>query len=411
MELLLSGALVYSLLKLPGVLDQWMLSALPHVSAAFQSVVVLTTVYLRAGLVALSAAFVLHLCLRSWWVALVGVHSVFPSGPRWERIRQGPLTMARMRSLCRPMPQRIEQMDNAASVVYATGLSMGLLMLSLALGAGVMVLISALLAHWQVFKLGHNQWFMLIAGTLLIPQLLASLIDLWLGRQPQGAHAGLRRFVRPLIAMQSVFPGINTASLLINTLLSNLVRRGAVAVGMIIMLVAIVVSSLAMPQAFDRLRPTIVVPNEAGALSGRSEYYRDQRTGLNRLSLSPSLASQELRDAPLRLFLPMRRDRHPAVLRTQCPELAQSTGPRDDAQIESQLACLHRWSRPLLDGQALPQHDLIYNIDPQSGQEGVLWRVPNALITPGRHVLSLHVRDPDTSSTDVAAPLQIVFFK
>lgn len=407
-ELLSSGALVYALLQLPGVLDSWMLSVLPHASEAFQPLVVLITIYLRAGVVSLSAAFVLHLCLRAWWVALVGVHSVFPEGPRWERIRQGPLTMERMRQLWRPMPLRIEQMDNAASVVFATGLGLGLLMLSLAIGAGLLMAISATLAHLQILQLSHNQWSLLLAGLLLLPQMLATMVDSWLRQRPHDAYARLRRVLRPMIAMQGLFPGINSASLLINTLLSNLVRRGVVAVGVIIMMLAILVSSMAMPMIFDRLRPTIVAPSEADARVARSEHYRDQREGLDRWLLTPSLASQELGEAPLRLFLPMRRDRHPDVLRQQCPEL---NGLIDAARTAAELDCLHRWSRPLLDGAPLPAHELIYTIDPQSGQEGVLWRIPNASIAPGRHVLSLHVRDPRPGVTEPPKLLQIVFFK
>lgn len=411
-ELLSSGALVYALLQMPGLLDRAMLGLLPHASATFQSSILMITLYLQAGVLALCAAFVLHLVLRAWWVALVGVHSVFPQGPRWERLRFGPLSNERLRRLYRPLPQRIEQMDNAASVVFASGLGVGLMMLGLAVGAGVLVLVCSALGHWQVLGLSQVQWLLILGLVVLMPPQLAFMVDLWLRRRPPAPGTLLHRVLTRLIAMQGMFPGINSATLMINTVLSNLLRRGVVAVGVLVMMVAIMVAGLSLPMLSATLVPRLVAPAEAGPLVAQSVNYRDQRKGLDRLLPGPTLASQELGEAPLRLFLPMRRDRHPEVLRTRCPEL-QSADTGADAHTAVLLDCLHRWADPRLDGQPLPEHVRIFSKDPQSGLEGVLWRVPNAAIAPGRHVISLHVRDADVDSTGgrPAQVLQIVFFK
>lgn len=426
MELLLSGALVFSLLQLPGLLDRGVLALLPLVAESFRALIVMVSVYLRAAMVALAAAFVVHLMLRAWWVALVGVNSVFPQGPRWDRMRQGPLAMERLRRLWRPFPQRIEQIDNAASVVFGTGVGLGLLMLSLALCVGVLVLCSSLLGHWQVLGWGDQTWLWVLMAVLILPQTIGGLVDLALRRHPPQPGSRTHRVLKLLIDMQALFPGVASASALLNTLLSNLVRRGAVAVGVVIMCVAILVSVIASPLALSRLRPAVLAPEQAGALSAQREHYRDQRRGLDRLLAVPSIASQELGDEALRLFVPLQRHAHPAVVRGHCPDVyASLREPAPDqaarlAHTQALLKCLHDWTRPELDGQALPDYQLIFSEDPHSGLEGLLWRVPGAAIAEGRHVLNLRTRDPEEEtptgdqqrvSDEAEKRLAIVFFK
>ena len=100
MELLISGATVFGLLQLPALADSLLFHAHnsgPPIVALF---VLPLWIYVKTALLTLAATFVVHLCLRGYWVALVGLSSVYPGGVRWDRVaeRAGPLSLASMRA-------------------------------------------------------------------------------------------------------------------------------------------------------------------------------------------------------------------------------------------------------------------------------------------------------------------------
>ncbi|HEX2061532.1 MAG TPA: hypothetical protein VHK90_12395, partial [Thermoanaerobaculia bacterium] len=89
LELLISAGLVFALLQLPTVLDNWWTHTIVHVGgAAFGTVF---TIYYVAKLVSygLIAAIAAHFLLRGFWVAIMGLRSVFPTGIEREKLDQG----------------------------------------------------------------------------------------------------------------------------------------------------------------------------------------------------------------------------------------------------------------------------------------------------------------------------------
>jgi hypothetical protein len=137
LEMLVSGAVLFGLLQLAPVLRDLGERVEPHygllgiIAGAVVNLLAMASVY------ALTGCFMLHLLLRGWWVAMVGVHSVFPRGPRWERMKEtGPITRGIYRARLRPLPHFITRTDNAASLVFATGFVLAASALG---GAGVFV--------------------------------------------------------------------------------------------------------------------------------------------------------------------------------------------------------------------------------------------------------------------------------
>lgn len=414
-ELLLSGALVYALLHLPAELEYGVQRLVPVVSEGLREALVLISVYLRAGLIALATAFVLHLGLRAYWVALVGVHSVYPLGPRFERMRQGPLTMERLRSQWRPLPEHIERFDNASSIVFATGVSLGLLMLGLAITVGLIMLAAAVLGHFSPFGLNHHHGLIIFGVLALGPMTLAATGDALLRHAPQRTQGRLGRWLRAGIATQRWFPGVESASVLLNSVMTNLVRRGSLMLGMMIMTMALLGAALSMPRVWEQLPFRILAPAAGGEINARPTHYRNQRSGLLQLQATPTIASLELGDQPLRLFYPLRRDRDPAWVRSACSSVGPTPGSRATPEARTThtralLDCLHALVAPTLDGQPLPAHERLLMVDPHSGLEGVLWRIPNAAIAEGRHVLALQTR-PAEPGEPAPTPEHIVFFR
>src|SRR3954469_21965204 len=80
LELFLSGAFVFATFQLPGLIEQLFTRIQPHTTEATYYVVFNLTLYGKAIAFTLIAMFVVHLVTRAYWVALMGLHSVFPGG-------------------------------------------------------------------------------------------------------------------------------------------------------------------------------------------------------------------------------------------------------------------------------------------------------------------------------------------
>src|SRR5690349_17536070 len=93
LELLISGAVLFALFQIPSLLNGLFAHLEPHATTAIMAVLLLVQIYVKAIVYALIAAFVVHLIARAYWVGLVGLHSVFPNGVRWEEFKSGPVTL------------------------------------------------------------------------------------------------------------------------------------------------------------------------------------------------------------------------------------------------------------------------------------------------------------------------------
>ncbi|MEA2463583.1 MAG: hypothetical protein QOJ98_1330, partial [Acidobacteriota bacterium] len=89
LELLISAGLVFALLQLPDLLNDWWMRTSVHVGgSAFGTVFML---YYVGKLIAygLSVAIAAHFLLRGLWVAIMGLRSVFPDGVNRDKLDQG----------------------------------------------------------------------------------------------------------------------------------------------------------------------------------------------------------------------------------------------------------------------------------------------------------------------------------
>src|SRR5690606_735851 len=93
-ELLISGVAVFAMLQLPGLLDDALFALQPRLDAGWDEPLRMVYVYLKAAAVLLALTFSVHLLLRAHWIAAVGMHSIYPDGVRWDRLRIGPVQRA-----------------------------------------------------------------------------------------------------------------------------------------------------------------------------------------------------------------------------------------------------------------------------------------------------------------------------
>src|SRR6185503_13667953 len=190
LELLISGAVLFALFQIPGAIDNFFGRLEPHATATASTVVFFVGLYVRAMVFALTAAFVVHLVSRAYWVGLVGLHSVFPRGVRWEEMKIGPVTERLYRERLSSLPRIIARTDNFCSVIFSFAFLLVLLFAFTVVFSGVFGLLAYGLA--RLLEGGRNTrhyFFALLALFTAVP-LLTNIVDRrWGARLEPGSRA------------------------------------------------------------------------------------------------------------------------------------------------------------------------------------------------------------------------------
>ena len=198
-ELLISGVAVFAMLQLPGWLDDGMFALEPRLASEWRVVVLLAYFYAKSAAVILAATFALHLLLRAQWIALVGMHSVYPDGVRLDRLRMGPLQREIETGRHQSAAEAIERADNRASVIFAIGVSVAVIIGFVCVvfcGALLLATVVSQAAGWHVDPLHLLTW---VAVLVVLPFFAAGLADQLFGRRlarDGRAHRALAAILR-----------------------------------------------------------------------------------------------------------------------------------------------------------------------------------------------------------------------
>lgn len=394
-ELLISAGVVFTLFQLLEPLETSFMRWMAVASVSAEPVLAYGYLYAKVVLFTLAAAFVLNLIARAYWVSLVGLHSIYPQGVRWDNYSGGPIAreVARERSL--PIAEAIERADNRASLVFATGV----LCAQFALLLGIASLLLTPVLQWLDGLLPRDSvWLWVLTAMVVSIPLLATLLDRHLVPRLRPGH-WLGGALRRLFQLGHRWPWLRPLQPLMPLLTTNLGgKRGPW------LLVALIY--IAIGAAFV---DTMLRLGKDGLLRGdhfpelRREggvhpaHYGDQREGSLRFSTAPWIPSEQATDDYLRLFVPYIAARHDVVLDGACateaepdPELAASERSRLALeQDQRRLRCFGEALQLRLDGQPLARVDFERHRDPSSDQDGLLAMIDIAGLARGRHQLEL----------------------
>lgn len=414
MELLLSGALVFGLAQLPREVDALFYPAFNRLSGGGELLALLAWLYAKASLLTLLGTFVLHLAARGYWVALVGLDSVYPGGIRWERLQMGPyLREASGSDDPGGMAARIERADDRASRIFGMGVGLALATLVPLLLVVFGALLDALLASLP--SPPRRPWGLTVAATLLVGYGLLYLVDRWLGpRIPAGSAAGrvLRGAFRrlrwlglgnPGSALIAIFQGAEGTGR--TTLLTTAVLLPVTAL--------VALQLLAETGRLDLGRFPGLPDDRPGAqellLPG---HYGNQRGDGRTANPLPFIPERVVRGPYLELFVPYVPRRDAVAVDARCPE--PRGGRLDPAgaaagEVRDRLDCVGALFPVRLDGQPLAvRFDAA--TDPMTGNRGLLAMTG---LAPGRHELEIDRPRPpeDDSRARARPPWRIPFWR
>lgn len=391
MELLLSGATVFAMFQATQAATEWGGHLLPRLADNTRMFVSVLFTYGNGALTLLTLAFLLHLSLRAYWVALVGIDSVFPAGPRFDRLRIGPIQRGLVQRRWRPIGERIEAADNAATIVFALGISLAFLLVPISAGVTVLYALAVFLCWLAGTPDLTSPLFGLLSGGVFLPLWLAAWLDKRRGEQlaPDTWAGRACRAVLGFYARMGMGRDSNPMVMVFQT---NIGERK----GMVVVFIAVFGAMLGSTTLLAMSRNQLGVGSYAefpsprrgmaDSLDGRN-YASMQEPG--QLPNAPFLPSPTARGDYVLLvvpYVPMLHGEHFADCDRRAPRADDEAGER--ARRRALLACAAGGFTLALDGAPLAAAPQWYS-DPRRDLRGLAWMVPVATLAPGRHELAV----------------------
>lgn len=396
LELIVSGLFAFALLTAPGrVFDRWATNSV-HVEGLFDYALMFGFIIAFGLSYSLAFAFIVHLAIRGYWIALIGLKSTFPDGIRWDRIPlMGAVSQAFYRERVGDLARTIDRADRAASILFAMAILIALSMLWVGIIATLLILFSGLLGQLfddsdRAVKLILLITYGFFMGVTLLPFLLEKAIAY---RQRSGvASPRMERSVRMLLRVLGFFVPQRLIVSVQMTLQSNLNRKGFMPVYFAVIFLTSILGSLQVAQSsrFAMLHRYDVLTTAAVNQGMVSAHYESMRSEHDRLLLYPMIPSDRISEVHLRLFLPHLPKRDNALAREQC------NGLRGGRNLETKQAagtlahaCIGAFWTITLDGETVPLDDFIPIERRDLELRGLVGYIPIADLVPGRHDLEV----------------------
>jgi hypothetical protein len=393
MELLVSGATIFGLLQLPQLIDHGYFRAANLLPQGYALPLQLLWMYSKIAVVTLVITFLAHLCLRGYWVALVGLNSVLPGGIRWERMNLGPIARERLMTQDpeEQMAQLIEGADNRATGVFGTGVAFAMLML-----APLLLVLFAFLGGLLVQVLFGERYavygfFAVLA--LIVPRMLVGIADRRFASGLEKSPA-LRRRLGAVAGLYSRLGFGVGSNPLVALMASRAGRLRFVASAMVlIMIVAVGIVFSSRGRLPFGLFTGLGASDPYSGTSSPAAFYADERGDAWAIEPLPHIPARVVQGPYLEVFVPFLPRLHGAALPLACRGMGATTRTR------ARLDCLARMIDIRLDGTPVPV-SFDATTDPVTGQQGLLAMIPTAALAVGRHELSLN--EPDRRALDQA---------
>jgi len=409
LELFLSGAFLFATFQLPGLIEAIYRRFEPHASDTAATVLFTVALYGKAIAFTLIATFMIHLVARAHWVALLGVHSVFPKGIRWDEMKLGPIAKDLYRSKIPDLGRAIATLDNFCSVVFSAGLLIVIAFAYTTVLGGTVTSVAYLLARAVNQGRGMKEIFWTLMLLFVLIPVASGLIDKRYGERMSPDSRGYR-LVRALLRFSFAINLTRVLGPMMWTLVSNVGRKRSMAflylalIGLIVLAAAdrLVQTDLLSINSYDYFASS----RDHGM---RYQFYESQRQEDESYTRVPSIQSDIIRDPYVKLFIPFSPPRHNAAVARSCPGLKplQERGVSlgadpalDDSLVVPVLTCLARLHAVTLDGTPQPSTQFAFYEHPQTGLKGMIAYIAIDSLARGRHVISLMPVPPAELPTD-----------
>ena len=415
MELLISGATVFSLLQLPDLLDVTFYALFPRLDSGASAIVLMPYLYIVAATYALIGTFVLHLAARAYWVSLVGLRSVYPEGVNWSALRWGPLYKRALMERYPAIATTVESADNRASRIFGFGVGFALMLLAPLLLMVVLATVTYAICELSGAAMSWGAAWGMVFLAFFGPFLAVFMLDRYAPKMMQSNDGVTRAASRVLhVYVRGGFGSLTNYPILLFFSRFGQYRSSLMTSFAIFAVVSVVMLRMAVREdAFD-LDGYAELPSltqtRGRALDPRS--YADQRAGRFSLVTHPFIQSEIVEGDYLRLFIPYQPIRDAALMRSLCapalaatPDADVSDGnPRQQEASERStsdalLDCARSMYSVQIDGQDLAPLHFDMASEPMLDLRGFMAMIDVRDLPQGRHELLVRRAPPPATAT------------
>ena len=396
LELIISGLLAFALLTVPGrAFDAWAANSV-HVEGVFEMATWFGFAVVVGLSYSLAFAFIVHLAIRGYWVAMIGLKSVFPEGIRWDRVPlMGPVSKAYYRERIGDLGSVIDRADRAASMLFAMAILFALSLVWVAVLAIAMIAIAASpgLLSDDPDRISRVLLFIVWAAFILLA-LIPWFAEKRIARRAAAGGASPRTegLVRRLLHVYAFLVPQRLIQPVQLTLQSNLPGRGFMVVYVLVITVAMVFSGVQVANSarFSLLHRYQVLTGEAVDHGMVSAHYEDMRGPDDVLLRFPMIPSDRASGTHLRLFIPHQPQRDNPLARERCPGLVDGANrARGEGAADVAVDCLASMWQLTLDGEPVPLDDFLPIERRDLQLRGLVGYIQIAQLPQGRHDLRL----------------------
>jgi hypothetical protein len=384
-ELLISGALVFGLWSAPGEMDRLFDHWGPRLDGIASAA--LTYLYLYGQMIVYSmlATFVTHLLLRGYWIALLGLESVWSEGWQWDRLNIGPFSKAHVERRVTSLSAAINRADDRASVIFAAGAMLVTVSLYSLMIVVIAIAVGLLLSTVTGIP-GPTAFFYVVAAAF-VPMTIIPLLDKKLGRRIDRDSTTGRAISRLIDLFLLLSPLRWTAPMQFVFQSRIGERKVSIAMGVAagVLGTALVVGML-FRNGQLRIDGWHYFNPQPSAASVLPRYYRD--SGVPRDGRWPTIDSDVINAPLIRLYLPYRPRRHNPMIASACPDLAAAIAQGTTTDNAAAAGCVGNLYKVWLDDSTVTT-TYTFTRDAASDFVGVLAYLPTAGLQPGSHQLTI----------------------
>lgn len=398
LELLISGLVLFALFQLPEILTTFFDRVEPHATENTLPVVFFVHLYASAIVYALIVAFVVHLISRAYWVGIVGLHSVYPNGVKWNKSGAGPIATQVYRERIVSLPTVIAKTDNFCSVIFSVACLIVIMFGFSVLLSGLFLGISYAGVRATGRVRGVTPIFLYLATAIVIVSVGTAFVDKRFGAKLTPGSRGYR-LVRAFARFTYYAGVLNVTGPIFLTLTTNVGRKKMMAVVYVALFGVLVAASAERLAHFNRLS---INSYDYFGLSDQhgvsAAFYQSQRPKDAAFARLPSIQSDIIRDPFVKLFIPYSPVLDNEAVAKTCPgtKVLQKRGLQigADAPVADSLAlpvlrCLTAMHRVTLNGARVDSVDFNFYEQPESGIKGILAYIPADALPRGRNVITV----------------------
>ncbi|MEM9888109.1 MAG: hypothetical protein AAF849_19605 [Bacteroidota bacterium] len=411
-ELLISGAIIAGLLQLPEIYINWIEGYLLESSELGFWFLTMTSLLILAGINALVFFLGLHFFLRSMWIALLGLNSVYPNGINVQSTQgAGPKYWKKTKEKYPNLSAYNEELDRFCSLIFSIAASAIIGIIAISLLILLFYLIFNLLTG--VFPALENYIVPLAIGCYFLFMLFSGVMQYLMKKYPDnkrieriievygnffGSLVGLYFFQKPMGYISGILTSNATSQ-----------RGFFIFMGFSFLLGIFSATQTADHPIFDNLAPEKYYKFNNSPQRFLSYNYENLKNEDTRI-FTPIIPSDVIYGTVLKVFIPtIEREKSAMDLEEfgLLKKIKTKRAVRDLVKVEN-LKKYASFNQIAVNDVLYPDLNFQYYTHPNAQEKGVLVHIPTKDFEIGKNVLE--IRKNYFSKKDVQKIVRIPFY-